>query len=158
MVSAKIASILSLAAFVAGTFVASPDLRAFAANTIGSADIINESIQSVDIKNSQIKTADLASSSVTSSKIASNTILGSDVSPNFIKQVRLEDGMNGWQPDEDASFFTITDSAVIQSSVVIAVSTNGFCEVADIQTPGFRVECTSTPIEGAALNYVVINK
>lgn len=56
-------------AFVAGSFVASPELRAYAAATIGSADIIDESIQSVDIKNGQVKAADIATDAVTADEI-----------------------------------------------------------------------------------------
>lgn len=56
-------------AFVAGSFVASPELRAYAANTIGSSDIINETILSEDIKNSQIKAADIATDAVGAAEI-----------------------------------------------------------------------------------------
>jgi hypothetical protein len=59
-----------IAAFVAGSFVASPELRAYAANTIGSSDIINESILSEDIKNSQVKAADIATDAVGAAEIA----------------------------------------------------------------------------------------
>lgn len=38
---------------------------AYAANTIGSSDIIDESIQSVDIKNAQVRTADVANQNLT---------------------------------------------------------------------------------------------
>jgi len=41
MISLKIGGII-VAAFIAGAFVASPELRAYAANTIGSSDIIDE--------------------------------------------------------------------------------------------------------------------
>jgi hypothetical protein len=51
-------------AFVAGSFIASPELRAFAANTVGSSDIINESILSADIKNGEVKAADIATDAV----------------------------------------------------------------------------------------------
>ena len=43
---------------------------AYAANTIGSDDIIDESIQSVDIKNGEVHTADLGGGAVTSGKLA----------------------------------------------------------------------------------------
>lgn len=45
----KIGGII-VAAFIAGAYLASPELRAYAANTVWSSDIINNSIQSVDIK------------------------------------------------------------------------------------------------------------
>ena len=62
-------------AFVAGSFVASPELRAYAANTIGSSDIIDESIQSVDIKNGQVKASDIATDAVTAAEIKGVTKL-----------------------------------------------------------------------------------
>jgi hypothetical protein len=43
MINLKIGTLIA-AAFIAGAFVASPELRAYAANTVGSADIINESV------------------------------------------------------------------------------------------------------------------
>ena len=62
-------------AFVAGSFVASPELRAYAANTIGSSDIINETILSEDIKNSQIKAADIATDAVGAAELQGVTKL-----------------------------------------------------------------------------------
>lgn len=62
-------------AFVAGSFVASPELRAFAANTVGSTDIINESILSEDIKNNQVKAADIATDAVGASELQGVTKL-----------------------------------------------------------------------------------
>ena len=52
--TAKWLGVLAVA-FVAGSFVASPELRAYAANTIASGDIID----------GEVKTADLASNAVT---------------------------------------------------------------------------------------------
>jgi len=58
------------ALLVLGTaFAASPELRAYAANTIGSADIIDESILSEDIKNGQVKASDIATDAVTADEI-----------------------------------------------------------------------------------------
>jgi hypothetical protein len=57
---------------------------AYAANTIGSEDIIDESIQSVDIKNGQVKNADLAGSAVTSPKIASAAVANSNIAPGAV--------------------------------------------------------------------------
>jgi hypothetical protein len=57
---------------------------AYAANTIGSDDIIDESIQSVDIKNGQVKNADLAGSAVTSPKIASAAVANANIAPGAV--------------------------------------------------------------------------
>ena len=64
---------------MAGAFVASPELRAYAAATITSADIVNETIKSEDIKNSEVKAADIGSSAVGSSEIAANSVGASEL-------------------------------------------------------------------------------
>lgn len=58
MIGAKMLGLL-VAAFVAGSFVASPELRAHAANTVFSTDIVD----------GEVKTADLASNAVTAAKV-----------------------------------------------------------------------------------------
>lgn len=68
-----------IGSFVAGAFVASPELRAYAAATITSADIVDETIQSVDIKNGQVKAADIATNAVGASEIAANSVGASEL-------------------------------------------------------------------------------
>lgn len=77
-------------AFVAGSFIASPELGAFAANTIGSADIINESILSVDIKNGEVKTDDIAPSAVGSLRIKDNDVKAQDIAPDSVGGSELQ--------------------------------------------------------------------
>jgi hypothetical protein len=89
-------------AFVAGSFIASPELRAFAANTVGSSDIINNSIQSVDIKDAEVKTADLGGDVVTSAKIKDGEIKSADIAnaavqttdlgSNAVNSAKIKDG------------------------------------------------------------------
>ena len=55
-------------------FIALGTGGAYAADTIGSADIINESILSEDLKNGEVKTTELATEAVTNGKIAPNSI------------------------------------------------------------------------------------
>jgi hypothetical protein len=64
---------------------------AYAANTIGSDDIIDESIQSVDIKNGQVKTADLGASAVTSPRIADAAVANSDIATGAIDSNSVRD-------------------------------------------------------------------
>ena len=58
---------------------------AYAANTIGSSDIIDESIRSVDMKNGQVRTPDLATSAVTSAKIAGGEVKANDLANNSVR-------------------------------------------------------------------------
>ena len=53
---------------------------AYAANTIGSSDIIDESIQSVDLKNGQVRTADVVNDGLTGADIKDNS--GVDTCPS----------------------------------------------------------------------------
>ena len=57
---------------------------AYAANTIGSSDIIDESIQSVDIKNGEVRQGDINDGGVTSHKIADGTVANSDIATGAI--------------------------------------------------------------------------
>jgi len=52
---------------------------AYAADTIGSADIINESIRSEDIKNTEIKALDIGPGQVLGSRITDETIKSNDI-------------------------------------------------------------------------------
>ena len=80
MVNVKIAALVAaIAGLVAGVFISSPDIRAYAAATIGSADIIDESIRSVDIKNGEVKASDLGANSVTDSELAANSVGASEL-------------------------------------------------------------------------------
>ncbi|MGH9876845.1 MAG: hypothetical protein ACREBU_06825 [Nitrososphaera sp.] len=77
------------AAFMAGAFVASPELRAYAANTVGSIDIIDGSIQSVDIGNGQVKAVDIGGGAVNSAKIADNSITAADIGANAVGESEI---------------------------------------------------------------------
>ncbi len=74
MISVKYASIIAVAAFVSGSFVASPELRAYAANTVFSTDI----------KDGEVKTADLANNAVTAAKIKDNEVKAAEIAPNAV--------------------------------------------------------------------------
>lgn len=89
MIHAKIVGIV-VAAFVAGTFVVSPELRAYAAATITSADIVDETIQSIDIKNGEVKTTDIGNNAVTSAKIKEGEIKAEDIAANAVGASELQ--------------------------------------------------------------------
>src|SRR3954470_12298624 len=70
-------------------FIAVAGGTAYAANTIGSADIIDESIQSVDVKNGEVKTPDLGTNSVTSSRIATGNVFNSDLATDAVNSAKV---------------------------------------------------------------------
>lgn len=86
----KILGLLAVA-FVTTSFMASPELRAFAAATVGSTDIIYNSIQSVDIKDAEVKMPDLASSAVTAAKIKDDEIKGAEIAGNAVTVGKIKD-------------------------------------------------------------------
>jgi hypothetical protein len=52
---------------------------AYAANTVGSADIIDDSILSQDVKDGQIKQSDVGDNAVKSGKVADNSLTTADI-------------------------------------------------------------------------------
>jgi hypothetical protein len=55
-------------------FVALGGTSAYAADTIGSDDIIDESILSQDVKNGEVKTSELANGAVSTAKLGANAV------------------------------------------------------------------------------------
>ena len=64
---------------------------AYAADTIGSSDIIDESILSQDIKDLEVKTSDLRNSAVTSLKINNGSVLSAEIGPNAVDGSKVLD-------------------------------------------------------------------
>jgi hypothetical protein len=69
---------------------------AYAANTIGSADIIDESIQSVDVKNGQVRSSDIGNNQVQSADVRDWTAGGGlgfqDLGADSVAGFQLVDG------------------------------------------------------------------
>lgn len=61
-------------AFVAGSFVASPELRAYAANTVFSTDIVDGQVMTVDLANNAITAAKIKDNEVKAAEIATDAV------------------------------------------------------------------------------------
>lgn len=183
MISMKMGAFL-LVGFIAGAFIASPDLRAFAANTVGSADIINNSIQSVDIKDGEVKTDDIAPSAIGSLRIKDNDVKAQDIAPNAVGASEIADGTityadlsrslvaiehrddcncggTGWDPDGTIRYEQIADARITLSSVVSAtlINVNNIaCGTAQLQSGNVVVSCERNIPQGSAVNYAIFNK
>ena len=138
---------------------------AYAANTIGSDDIIDESIQSVDIKNGEVHTADLGGGAVTSGKLAnaavatpniaagaidSNSVLdesltASDLATNSVGSTEIADG-------------SIDSGEIVDNSLFaadLAPNSVGSSEIAANAVGGSKVaneSLTLSDLAGAAAN------
>src|SRR5574338_302778 len=84
MTSVKIASILAVAAFAAGSFLASPVQQAIAAviatdvqctGCIGTSDVAGSTVTSAKIKDGEVKAADIATDAVGAAEIQGVTKL-----------------------------------------------------------------------------------
>jgi hypothetical protein len=73
MINTKMGAFL-LVGFIAGAFIASPELRAYAANTVFSTDI----------KDGEVKTPDLANNAVTSAKIKDGEVKAQDIATDAV--------------------------------------------------------------------------
>src|SRR4029079_4729531 len=82
---ANVASSLAL-------FLAVATGGAYAANTVGSADIIDESLLSQDIKNGEVKNADLAVVSIASTRLANGSIQNGDLGPDSVTTSKIKAG------------------------------------------------------------------
>src|SRR2546425_3804468 len=172
MISLKIGGII-VAAFIAGAFVASPELRAYAANTVYSTDIVDGQVKTPDIAtsavtNSKIGTyavsnSKLAANSVSSSKITDGTISYADLSRSFIAIEHRDDcncGGTGWDPNGSSNVALVYDSRVTTHST-FSVSLDGFygiyCAARSTPNGWFLLHCDSNIPNGVGLNYAIFN-
>lgn len=72
---------------------------AYAAGSIGSAEVIDESIQSVDLKNGDVRGADLGANAVVSSKVADASLTPFDIQPESLSSGRVF-GLDGTDIDD----------------------------------------------------------
>jgi hypothetical protein len=106
----------------------------------------------------------ITANSVDSSKIGDGTLVRADMSATFMKKNVVADCdtcSDGWIPDGSLRvFYKIIDTAVVDNSVV-ALTTDTFapdsCAAFIIEPGSFNVACRDPVINGAKLNYVVIN-
>jgi hypothetical protein len=111
-----------VATFVAGSFIASSELRAYAANTIRSIDIVD----------GEVKTADLANNSVTAGKIKDGEIKSAEIATSAIGQREIG-----------------TDA--VGGSELVGVTELVFttCDVPEVRTPtfSFGFQCNTPGVD-----------
>ena len=107
---ANVASSLAL-------FVAVSTGGAYAANTIGSADVIDESLQTQDLQNGQVKNLDLGADSVTFGKIQNGTITNADYANNSVSSAKIADGGVG---NADLAANSVTFGKILNGTVTAA--------------------------------------
>jgi hypothetical protein len=64
---------------------------AYAADTIGSSDVIDESLLSRDIKNGQVRGGDIALDSIGSARVINGSLSGADIGPDSILGTNIDE-------------------------------------------------------------------
>ncbi len=127
-------------------FVALGGTSAYAIDTIGSSDVINESLLSEDIKNLQVGTSDLALGAVFGTRIRDNGILSNHIVDNTITSADINDGaiagadiaddaITGGDIDDD----TITGDDIQEATLDLELGAHAYGRV-DI------ANCAGTPV------------
>src|SRR3954453_328351 len=106
----------------------------YAADTIGSSDVIDESLLSQDIKDGEVKTSDLRNSSVTSLKINNGSVLTSEIGANAVDRSKIRDGnvFTNDLADGAVSNSKLTDGAVTSAKVLDDNQVGGGLAAADL--------------------------
>ena len=87
MINAKMVGMLALA-FVAGSFFASPELRAYASTIandvicsgcVGTSDVAGNAITAAKIKDGEVKAPEIAANAVGASELAADSVGGSEL-------------------------------------------------------------------------------
>lgn len=110
---------------------------AYAANTIGSSDIVDESIQSVDIKNGEVKGADIGSNSITTNRIYPASVTNSDLGTSAVDSPKIA---NGSVTGSDIALHAIGQSKIDGTDHYGAIGvggiSNGRCTTASVSLGG----------------------
>lgn len=144
---------------------------AYAANTIGSSDIINESILSQDIKNGQVASSDvrndnLANGGLQGVDVLNNSLTGDDINESSLGQVPTStlggfgrhSTQSGCDPESETfvacSFVTLTTSA--PSRVLVLGRITAWPEYdADSGYGECRIGTTSGPLSNTTTDVAV---
>jgi hypothetical protein len=106
---------------------------AYAANTVGSADIIDGQVKTADIGNKQVRSADLQDASVTNAELAPDAVDGSKVLDNSLG---TNDVATNSLFGSDIFDGTLTSADIGTSAVASTEIANGSIVSADIASHG----------------------
>src|SRR3954469_20308414 len=120
-------------------FVALGGTGAYAANTIGSSDVIDESLLSQDVKNGEVKNPDLGTNSVTSSRIATGNVFNSDLAPDSVNGSKVSaNSLTASDLGPDSVSTSELDSTDHSGAIAVGAITNGRCVTVTGSVSGAR--------------------
>ena len=128
---------------------------AYAVNTVGSSDVIDESLLSQDIKNGEVKLADIGQAAVASDELANNQVKAADIGDGEVKSAEIA---NGQVQTADIGVNQVRTSQVLDANLTGADLANNSLKGADIDEATLdigetarayayvnRFNCTGTP-------------
>src|SRR3954447_3174095 len=123
---------------------------AYAANTVGSSDIIDESILSQDLKNGEVKSVDIGNNQVTSADVKNDTLPNGGLTADDL----ATDSVNATEvADSSIDSGEIVDNSLFDSD--LAANSVGASELQDGVVTGVEVannSLTTADIAGADVN------
>jgi hypothetical protein len=135
------------------------------ANTINSADIIDDQVRTADIGNGEVREADVGQAAVTSDEVKNDTIAAGDVAPNSLTSAKIADGSltgtdvanNSLKGDDvDESTLNVGDAARAYGRVAADGALTRSTNVSSVtHTPGTGVYCID-PASGIDSNSAVL--
>ena len=117
-------------------FIALGTGGAYAADTIGSSDIINESILSEDVKNLEVKASDIAGAAVTNSKLGNSSVGSGKIADGGVATADLAAGAVDGSKILDAAVANadLADGSVTSAKVVDDTQVGGGLTATDLAT------------------------
>src|SRR3954447_15350199 len=106
MTYANVASTLAL-------FIAVSTGGAYAADTIGSSDVIDESLLSQDIKNGEVKNADIGGNQVTTTKIKNGNVMPLDIAADAVTGPKVLDDSLGGDDIQESTLGLVPDADLL---------------------------------------------
>ena len=135
--AAMIVALIALFVALGGT--------AYAAATIGSGQIIDESIKSQDIKNGEVKNADLGTDAVGSGKISDGQVKAADIANGAVTSDKLATAAA-------ASVMNSSTESVPTATGTVLHANTEFFDTANLHDSGTNTESFVAPVSGT---YVV---
>jgi hypothetical protein len=136
-------------------FVALGGTTAYAANTIGSHDVVDGSLRSRDIKNGNVKNVDIGRNQVTTSKIKAGNVGTTDLADGAIVTGKILDGTVFTDDLADGAVNSAKVSNESLTSADLATDSVNATEIADNSITSAKVTndtLTTADVAGADVN------
>ena len=126
---------------------------AYAVNTVGSSDVINESLLSQDIKNGEVKVADIGQQAVATDELANGQVKAADIGDGEVKSAEIANGQvlsadirAGEVRSANVANDNLTGGDVAQNALKGADIDEGTLDIGDTARAYAWVDgCTGTP-------------